>query len=211
MVADAVKKRRDVLAFGLLGVASLYLVSGMVLVFSAGVDSVGSYAARASAFGYLFSHPVLVSCLVAAVGLVVGFGEVSRKARAVVLAGLVIGGLALVLAVVCWFSGLAAQEDLVGRLFGGVFGAGKAVGIFLGLAQLGFLALAVVFAFVVFTALPTTAPRAQPQWGSQLGYGPQQGFPSGQQYGPAQSSYGPPQGWGQPGPGYPQSSQQGWG
>lgn len=196
MVTAATKKYRDIFAYGLLAVAALYLISGLSLLFKSKEDIGLGFTGKAAVFGYLFAHPVLVFSLIAAVSLSVGFGEASKNARTVVLIAMGVAGLSLLLGLICWFSGFAADGADVGRggLFGGVFGAGKIVGIFLGLAQLLLLGLAAWFAYTVLQALPK-AVRPTAAWGQQQAYGAQQGYPQ-----PT---------WGQPGPGY--SPQPGWG
>jgi hypothetical protein len=199
VLTDAVKKLRDVLAFALLGVAALYLISGLSLLFKSESDAGGPFSERAGWFGYLFTHPILVVSLVVAVLLVVGFGEVSRHAKVVVLGALGLGALSLLFAVICWVTSFAADDRSgFGALFGGVLGAGKIVGTFLGIAQLAFLALAVLFIGTVFQKFPRTARATSQQWGPQQGYGPQQPYPGSSGYGP----------YGQPGYG---QEQQGWG
>jgi hypothetical protein len=222
VVVDVVKKLRDVLACALLAVATLYLIGGLSLLFKSERDFGGAglpFSTRAGAFGYLFSHPILVLSLLAAVILAAGFGEASRYAKIVVLAALGIGSLSLLFAVICWLTAFGANDGLVSPLFGGVVGAGKVVGSILGIAQLGVLALAMLFIFAVFQRLPKTGrSRRQQSWGEHQGYGgPQQGY--GQGYAPpgyAPQGYDQQQGYGQPGygaqgygqPGY---AQQGYG
>ena len=223
VVVDAVKKLRDVLAFALLAVAALYFIGGLSLLFKSERDFGGAglpFSTRAGAFGYLFSHPILVLSLVAAVVLAAGFGEASRHAKIVVLAALGIGSLSLLFAVICWLTAFGANIGLVSPLFAGVVGAGKVVGSILGIAQLGVLALAMLFIFAVFQRLPKTSRRSRQQpWGAQQGYGGQQqgygqGYPPPPGYAP--QGYDRQQGYGQPGygpsygqPGYAQ--QQGYG
>ncbi|MEP6666266.1 MAG: hypothetical protein ABJA81_07460 [Nocardioidaceae bacterium] len=199
MVIDATKKYREIFAYGLLGVAALYFISGLSLLFKSEDDSGLPFSGRAAAFGYLFAHPLLVFALVAAVALVSGFGEASKNAKAVVLAALGIGGISALFAVICWFIAFGADTNQA-LLFGGVLGAGKVVGIFLGLAQLLLLGLALFFAYTVFETFPKTARAGQQQWGQQ-GYG-QQGWgqqpPTDQGYGQPQQGWGQNQAWGQP-------------
>ncbi|MBA2717536.1 MAG: hypothetical protein H0U51_10875, partial [Propionibacteriales bacterium] len=196
MVTEAIKKFRDIFAYGLLAVAALYLISALSLLFKSKDDVGLDFSGKAAVFGYLFAHPLLVLSLIAAVALAVGFGEASKNARIVTLVALGIAAVALLLGLICWFSGFGADDgDLnsVG-LFGGVFGAGKVVGIFLGLAQLLLLGLAAWFAYTALQSLPKTSSSAT-SWGQPQGYGGQQ-------------AYGQPS-WGQQGSGYP--SQPGWG
>jgi hypothetical protein len=218
VVVDVVKKLRDVLAFALLAVATLYLIGGLSLLFKSERDFGGvglAFSTRAGAFGYLFSHPILVLSLLAAVVLAAGFGEASRHAKIVVLAALGIGTLSLLFAVICWLTAFGANVGLVSPLFGGVVGAGKVVGSILGIAQLGVLALAMLFIFAVFQRLPKTGrSRRQQPWGEQQGYGgQQQGY--GQGYAPppgyAPQGYGQQQGYGQPGYGAQGYGAQGYG
>lgn len=194
MVTEAIKKFRDIFAYGLLAVAALYLISALSLLFKSEDDVGLGFSGKAAVFGYLFAHPLLVFSLIAAVALAVGFGEASKNARIVTLVALGIAAFSLLLGLICWFSSFGADDaDLnsVG-LFGGVFGAGKIVGIFLGLAQLLLMGLAAWFAYTALQSLPKTAGSTT-AWGQSQGYAGQQGQ----------------QAWGQQGSGY--SGQAGWG
>lgn len=206
MVTEALRKLRELFAFGLLAVAALYLVSGLslllksgragVLGFAGGLD----FAGKSAAFGYLFASPVLIVSVAAAVALV-AFGTPAKHARIVAMIGLAIAGVALLLAVIAWLASFADTSNGLG-LAGGVLGAGKIVGSLLGLAQLLLLALTTWFGFAVFSALPKAA-RQTSSWGQAQGYGAQQ--PYGQPTWEHQDGgYGQPQAWGQP------SVQAGW-
>ncbi|MBA2697996.1 MAG: hypothetical protein H0U61_04385, partial [Nocardioidaceae bacterium] len=194
MVTDATKKFREIFAYALLGVAALYFISALSLLFKSEDDFGGAgFADRAATVGYLFAHPILVLSLTAAVALVAGFGEASKNAKVVVMAALGLGALSLLFGLISWFSGFTADSAGGLEAFNGVFGAGKVVGIFLGLAQLLFLGLVVFFAVTVLRALPKSSPSSQ--WSQQdQGYAQQGG-----------------QGWGQQDQGYAQQGGQGWG
>jgi hypothetical protein len=215
VVTEATKKYREILAYGLLGVAVLYFISGLSLIFKSGDDLGGAgFADKAALFGYVFAHPLLVIALFGAVALVTGFGENSKNAKTVVMAALGIGAVSLLLGVICWVSGFGANTDAGSILslgFSGVFGAGKVVGILLGLAQLLLLGLVTFYAFTAFQTFPKTVPAHQ-QWGRQGGWGqpPQGGW--GQQGTYDQGQQGGQQGgWGQPQQGgYDQGQQSGW-
>ncbi len=196
MVTEATKKFREIFAYALLAVAALYVVAGLSLLFKSEEDFGAGFPERAAIVGYVFSHPILVLSLAAAVALVVGWGQASKNAKVVVLAALAIGAVALLFAIISWFSAFGADSGLGSEVFGGVFGAGKIVGIFLGLAQLIFLALTVFFAFTALQSLPKAAGANQ--W-NQQGYGQQQ------TWGQPDQGYGQQQAWGQP------QQQQGWG
>jgi len=196
VVTEATKKFREIFAYALLGVAALYLISGLSLLFKSEEDFGVAFAERAAAVGYVFAHPVLVLSLVIAVALVVGFGQASKNAKIVVLVALGIGAISFLFALISWFTAFGADSGLGGDFFGGVFGAGKIVGIFLGLAQLVFLGLAVFFAFTALQGLPKSAPSNQ--WNQQQGYGQQQGWNQPHQGYGQQQSYGQQQDWGQP-------------
>ncbi len=205
MVTEAIKKFRDIFAYGLLAVAALYLISALSLLFKSKDDVGLDFSGKAAVFGYLFAHPLLVLSLIAAVALAVGFGEASKNARIVTLVALGIAAVALLLGLICWFSGFGADDSDLNSvgLFGGVFGAGKVVGIFLGLAQLLLLGLAAWFAYTALQSLPKTSGSTASAWGQPQGYGGQQAYgqPS---WGQQSSGYPAQPGWGQPG-------QQGWG
>ena len=194
MITDATKKFREIFAYALLGVAALYFISGLSLLFKSEEDFGGAaFADRAATVGYLFTHPILVVSLAVAVALVAGFSEASKNAKVVVMAALGIGGLSLLFALISWFSAFGADSEGGLEVFNGVFGAGKLVGILLGLAQLLFLGLVVFFAFSLLRAFPKTAPSSQ--WG-QPGYGQQGGQTWGQQDQGYQQPGGQPQSYG---------------
>jgi hypothetical protein len=207
MLTDAVKRLRDVFAFGLLAIVALYLVIGLSLLFKSEVDSGWSFTERAATWGYLFSSPVVVAALVLAVVLTLGFGQASSAARVVVLVAVVLGAACLLLGLVCWLAGFGAAEDY-SPVFGGVLGAGKVVGIFLGLAELGLLGLGLLFAIAGLRTLPRRSPRAAAQWGQPQGYA----APPGYGYGPPQGYEQPPAGWGaaEPRGAYPPPAGQQW-
>lgn len=206
MVSDALKKSREILAYGLLAVAALYLISGLSLLLKSEADlgsSIG-FAGKSALFGHLFAHPVLIFSLIAAVALVVGFGEVSKNARIVVLIALAIAVIALVLALISWFASFGADDNASGGpFFGGVLGAGKIIGILLGLAQLLLLGLTAWFAYTAFKALPKGTSQTASSWGQPQGYAGSPGY--GQPtWGSPESGYGQQQGWSQG------QSAQGW-
>lgn len=207
MVIDALRKLREIFAFGLLAVAALYLVSGLSLLlkserdvmldFGGGLD----FAGKSAAFGYLFASPVLIFCVVAAVALV-AFGTPTKHARIVAPIGLALVGLALLLGAIAWLASFTSTSNDGLGTAGGVLGAGKIVGGLLGLAQLLLLALATWFSFAVFSALPKAARQTSP-WAQAQGYGGQS--PYGQHaWSQQEGGYGQPQAWGQP------SVQAGW-
>jgi hypothetical protein len=185
VIRETTKKFREPIAFGMLIVAALYFVSGLAVLFKSRDDLGLTFSGRAALVSHVFSDPVLVIALAAAVALVVAGREASRNAKAVVLIAIVIGAFCLLFALISWLSGLSADGI---SAYGGLNGAGRIVGIFLGLAQVGFLGLALAYAFAVFQSFPKTA-KAPNGWASgQQGWGA------------------PPQQWGQP-----QQSQQPWG
>lgn len=203
MITDALKKFREIFAYVLLVVAALYVISGLSLLLKSKDDIGGlGFSGKAATFGYLFTHPVVIFCLIAAVALVVGFGAVTKHARIVVLVALAIAGIALLLALVSWFSSFGADDNFGSGPFGGVLGAGKIVGILLGLAHLLLLGLTAWFAFTVFKALPKSAPQSATSWGQPQGYGAAPGY--GQPtWGQQDTGYRQQQGWGQPQQGWP--------
>lgn len=195
MVTESLKKSRDILAYGLLAVAALYLISALSLLFKSEDDVGLDFSGKAAVFGHLFAHPLLVFSLIAALALAVGLGGASKNARTVALIALGIAGVALLLRLICWFSAFGADDGGGADAFGGVLGAGKIVGIFLGLADLLLLGLTAWFAYTALQSLPKTSQSTASGWGQQQGYAGQQG-------------YGQPA-WGQQGSGY--SGQPGWG
>src|SRR5680860_684050 len=105
VVTEATKKSREIFAYALLGVVALYLISGLSLLFKSEEDFRGAaFADRAAVVGYLFSHPIVVFSLVAAVALVVAFGAASKNAKIVVLVALGLGAVAFLFALISWFA-----------------------------------------------------------------------------------------------------------
>ncbi|MBA2444328.1 MAG: hypothetical protein H0V49_03230 [Nocardioidaceae bacterium] len=224
MLTEATKKFRDIFAYGLLGVAALYLISGLSLLFKS-EDLVGPFSGRAALFGHLFTHPLLVLSLVGAVVLAVGFSSVSRNAKLIVTVALGIASAALLFALISWFSGFGVDSagGFGSEAFGGVLGAGKIVSILLGLAQLLMLGLTAFFAFTAFKSLPKSAPKtSDTAWNqaagqpgqSYQGYVPNQGYGQGPVYGQGavQGQWQPQPGYGDPqvSPGYPPPAQPVW-
>lgn len=221
MVTDATtQKLRDLVAYGLLAVAALYFLSGLSLLFKSEQDSGLSFTGRAGVFGHVFTHPLLVLALFGAVALAVGFGERSKNARVILIAALAIAALSLLFGLITWLSGFGADE-FYGLSYGGVPGAGKLVGILVGLANLLLLSLAAFFAFTALRALPKTAKgTAANSWAQ----GPAQPWQSHPEYGGSQTGYASPvdpwaqsrqweqqqaHQWGQPPQGQPPQGQQG--
>ena len=89
MVSDATKKYREIFAYGLLGVAALYFISGLSLLFKSG-DDLGDagFADKSALFGYIFSHPLLVISLFGAVALATAWEDNSKNAKTIVLIAL---------------------------------------------------------------------------------------------------------------------------
>lgn len=225
MLSDAARKFRDVFAFGAIAVAALYAISGLSLLFKSEDEAGLDFSGRAHEAGYVFMHPFVVVALLLAVVLAVGLGEASKNAKPVVLAALAVGAFNLLFGLISWFVAFGYDDTGFG-IFGGVFGAGKIVAIFLGLAQLIALGLVLLFGVGVFQALPkpVRAQQQQQQWGGygqqgwgqpgqqgQQGWGQQQGWDAGQQQqqqgwnaGQQQWDQQAQQGWGQP------QGQQGW-
>jgi hypothetical protein len=210
VLIDTTKKYRDVFAFGLLAVAALYLIGGLSMLFKSADQLNGaSFSTRASAYGYLFDHPLLIVALVGAIALAVGFGEPSHSSRTVTLAALALGAVSLLFAVVSWLAAFGADGGF--GYAAGIAGAGTVVGAILGLASLLFLALTTWYAYTAYQGLPRPVQAAS-QWGAQGGWAQQQGGwgqPQGGYGQPAQPGWGQQQGYGQPQPGWPQP--QGWG
>jgi hypothetical protein len=146
---------------------------------------------------------------------VVILGEASRHARAVVITALVVGGLALLFAVISLVAALSAANSPNAPFSGGVLSSGKAALFLLGVARIGLMLVVLVFALSVLSRLPSTVRAPKGYWGAQQGYGPQQPYPGGPggsgPYGyPAQGQQQP--GWGQQAHGYGQPPDQaGWG
>ncbi|MGH3471136.1 MAG: hypothetical protein ACRDPG_03695 [Nocardioidaceae bacterium] len=240
MVTETTKKFRDAISYCLLAAAALYFISGLSLLFkSADATGGATFADKAALYGHVFLSPVVVVSLVGAV-LVAVMAEASKNARTIVLAALGLAGINFLLGLICWLAGFGsdigtASGSSLGLVFGveGVQGAGKIVGIFLGLGSLLFLGAAGFYVYTVLQGLPATAPAAAPagQWGGQSagwgqsGYGQeagysQQGWATSQDPGYGQPPAGAAEGWGDPHQGQSaaawgqpveQSGQQAWG
>jgi hypothetical protein len=211
MVTDTTKKLREPIAFGLLVVAALYLLSGLAVLFKSRDDLGISFTGRAALVSHVFTDPVLVIALVAAVVLVAAGGQASRNARVVVLTALAIGAVCLLFALISWLAGLSADGI---NAYGGVNGAGRIVGIFLGLAQVIFLALALAYVFSVFQSLPKPASSADGWRSGQQVWGAPQQPQQWEQHQQQQQQWGPPPqqpGWGQQPQQWGPPQQQGWG
>ena len=163
MVSDATKKYREIFAYGLLGVAALYFIGGLSLLFKSGDDLGGAgFADKSALFGYVFTHPLLVISLFGAVALATAWEDNSKNAKTIVLVALGIGALSLLLALICWLAAFGADTETGSFVFNGVFGAGKVVGIFLGLAQLGLLGLVEFYAIDRLPDLPEAGAGTAP-------------------------------------------------
>lgn len=194
--SEALKKNREILAFGLLAIPALIFIVGLSLLFK---DSAGfsfgapGFATKAALFGNVFLNPV-VAISVAVAAALVTWGDRTSNARTVVLAALGLGGACLLLGLVCTLAALGADNGLG---IGTVAGFGKVTGLLYSLALLVFVGIALLYVVLAFRGLPTARP-AQPAWGQ-----PQPGQAWGQQ--PGQPAWGqqPDQQW--------TSDQQAWG
>jgi hypothetical protein len=153
VLADAVRRHRDTIGFGLLAAVSLFSLCWLVLLLQGGV----SFGDKSVLFGYLWVHPVYVGLVVLAV-VVVSSGEPSKRARTVVGLALGLLGLMLAFGVVTEVAALTGGGSAVFG-FAGVVGAGKVVGALVVLGYLTVAGLAALFAFSVFRALrsPTSS------------------------------------------------------
>ncbi|HET7174347.1 MAG TPA: hypothetical protein VFI30_08785 [Nocardioidaceae bacterium] len=211
MTRHALERHRDALAIVALLVAALFFVAGLGMIFKSANQVGGPFTLRAAAYGHLFSAPLLILGLVAAVALASGFERPSRNARAIVGSAAGLGALSLLFGVISWFAALAAGQSQ-GPMFAGIFGAGKIVGALLGAATLLALGLVCFYSSRVYRMLlPTTSAYAEgPSWAGAGGWSPgqQPGWPPPGQGGWAQPEHGAGQpgqpGWSRPGPG-------GWG
>jgi hypothetical protein len=190
VVTQVAKQYREQIAVALLAVAVVYVGCGLGLLFKSYDVARAGFSEKSALDGYLFSHPVLIVCIVLAAVLVGGWGEPSAHARTLVLAAVGIGAVALVFAVITWIATFSSAGDRFAS-FAGIPGAGKVVGAFVVLAQIALLVLALFFAGIVLQSLPKPV-HAAPQWGAPY----QQGWAPGQdwhQYGDWQGQHYPPQ------------------
>lgn len=207
MVTDATRRYRDLIAFALLAVAALYFVAALTLLFhtdSGGFADAGlGFADKAALSGYLFTAVAPILSLVVAVLLVTRYGDPGPSTRIVVLAALGIAGLDALFALITFFAQLGSDLQTG---FQNAIGGGKAVGVLLGLAHLGVIAIACLYLYTALRSLPAPVPAAAAQapWG-QPGYGAgasgwgapiQPGSPD------AQGSQGAQSWWQQPAAGY---------
>lgn len=198
MIKDVTMKYRDVMAFGLLVAGGLGVIGSLSLLFKSGDDlgagSVG-FPEKSAIFGANFDSGLIVLALVGAVFLVTRFGDLSPNARIVVLVALGVGAIDLLFAFITFFAQFGADSNVIGQNYAGVTGAGKIIGVLLGLAQLSFLVIGMFYVFTTFQSLPAPVAAPAPQWGSDQGFG-QYGAP-GQ---PAPGQQRPGQPWQQPDP-----------
>lgn len=212
MTRHALERHRDALAIVALLVVALFFVAGLGMIFKSANQVGGPFTLRAAAYGHLFSAPLLILGLVAAVALASGFERPSRNARAIVGSAAGLGSLSLLFGVISWFAALAAGQSQ-GPMFAGIFGAGKIVGALLGAATLLALGLVCFYSSRVYRMLlPTTSAYAEgPRWAGTGSWSPgqQSGWPP-----PSQGSWAQPEyGAGRPGqPGWEaQPGAGGWG
>jgi hypothetical protein len=147
VLANAARRHRDTIGFGLLAAVSLLCVGWLILILEGGV----SFPDKSVLFGYLWVHPLYVGLVVLAV-VVVSYGEPSKRARTVVT--LALGLLAVMLA----FGAVTGAAALAGGGyallgFAGVIGAGKVVGALVVLGYLLVAGLAALFTLSVLRAL----------------------------------------------------------
>jgi hypothetical protein len=196
--SEALKKNREILAFGLLAVPALIFIVGLSLLFkdSAGFSSgAPGFATKAALFGDVFLNPV-VAISVAVAAALVTWGDRTRNARTVVLVALGLGGACLLLGLVCMLAALGSDNGLG---IGTVVGTGKVTGLLYSLALLIFVGIALLYVALAFRGLPAAHP-AQPAWGQPPAWGQQPGQPAwGQQ--PDQQWTSDQQAWGAPAPG----------
>jgi hypothetical protein len=210
---DAVQRVREPAAWALIVAAGLQVLAGLsMLLIGPGFTE---QAFVEVSFGNMVTGVTLAGVVVIAVLLVTRGEAPSPQARTVVLAGLIVLGVAVVVSAIAWLATLGAPGGEVGA------GAGVKTAVFLyGAAKVIILSVAGYFAYTVFQALQPARPAAQP--GSIPPEGYQQegyqayGYPQHEQQQPQQYGGGyPPQGYEQqPGYGqqqYPQYDQSGYG
>jgi hypothetical protein len=225
VVTEATKKIREILAFGLLGVVAVLVANYFALLFKTeqGPFGKGKFSTMSALELGRFVSPVLVGLVVLAVVLVTHLGEVTKSARNITIAALVLLGVMILLGVVTWIAALTAKN--LDFFMGDALGQGKVTGSIVQLAYLSLAGLAGFFTLTVLSALPAPVKRAaqpagwtsydpnqfgqaqpgqaptwaasadQPQWGQPAA--PQQWGQQGEQ--PQWGQPGEQPQWGQPG------------
>ena len=111
MVSDATKKYREIFAYGLLGVAALYFIGGLSLLFKSGDDLGGAgFADKSALFGYVFTHPLLVISLFGAVALATAWEDNSKNAKTIVRSPSGSARCRLLLALICWLAAFGCRH-----------------------------------------------------------------------------------------------------
>jgi hypothetical protein len=179
VVTEATKKIREIVAFGLLGVVSVLVVNYFALLFKSapGPLGKGKFSTMSALEQGRFVSPVLVGLVVLAVVLVTHLGDVTKAARNITIAALVLLGVMVLLGVITWIAALTAKN--VDFFVGGALGQGKVTGSIVQLAYLALAGLAGFFTFTVLSALPAPVKTSAAQPAGWAGYDPNQ-FGQGQ-------------------------------
>jgi hypothetical protein len=172
---DAVQRLREPAAWALITAAGLQLLAGLILLFAASSFTVQAVSEVSG--GNVLTGIALAAIVVVAVLLVTRGESPSPQARTIVLAGLVILGLAALFTVVAVLAGLAAGGDETG------LGLSSKLAVFLyGVAKVIVIGIAAYFVYTVFQALQPARPAAQPG-GIPQGQEGYPGYPQQGQYG----------------------------
>jgi hypothetical protein len=204
LVTEATKKIREILAFGLLGVAAVLVVTYFFLLFKTeqGPFGKGTFSTMSALEMSRFVSPVLVGLIVLAVVLVTHLGDVTNSARNITISALVLLGVMMLLGLVTWIAALTA--DNLDYFIGDGLGQGKVTGSIVQLAYLALAGLAGLFTFTVLSALPAPVRQGAAQAGGWAGYDPSQfgqgqpGQPAGAQQWAGQQPADPSQPWPSP-------------
>jgi hypothetical protein len=210
LVTEATKKIREILAFGLLGVAAVLVVNSFALLFKTeqGPFGKGSFSTMSALEMSRFVSPVLVGMVVLAVIVVTHLGGVTDNARNITISALVLLGVMMLLGLITWIAALTAEN--LDYFIGDGLGQGKVTGSIAQLAYLALAGLAGLFTFTVLSALPVPERTGAAQPGGWSGYDPSQfgqaqpGQPAGAPQWPGQQPGDPSQPW------PPQAEQQQW-
>jgi hypothetical protein len=219
LVTEATKKIREILAFGLLGVAAVLVVNSFALLFKTeqGPFGKGTFSTMSALEMSRFVSPVLVGMVVLAVIVVTHLGGVTDNARNITISALVLLGVMMLLGLVTWIAALTAEN--LDYFIGDGLGQGKVTGSIAQLAYLALAGLAGLFTFTVLSALPVPERPGAAQPGGWSGYDPSQfgpgqpGQPAGAAQWPGQQPGDPSQPWPPPAEQqqWAQPSQQQWG
>jgi hypothetical protein len=151
---DAAQRLREPAAWALIAAAGLQVLAGLIMLFTG--QGFTAQAFVEVSFGGTITGVTLAGMVALAVLLVTRGESPSPQARTIVLAGLVVLGIAVAFTVIVWLASLGAGDETGA-------GAGiKAAAFLYGAAKLIVLILGAYFVYTVFQAMQPARPAAQP-------------------------------------------------